>query len=326
MAEHSESNAVHRDFSSLFDQSDAPASGMPSSGGLDGMGTRLSREVWRQRQAVHEARVAPWIEPRLARQSCHQRHPVEDFLFEYYPYRPAQLRRWHPGAGVILEAGEEFLNLTGYHRVQGGVAVGQVPEKRRAFVEWLAAMLESTDARPAFFACHGLHEWAMVYRSSRVRHESLPLRLAPQETDAVVESLAVCCSHYDAFRFFTADSKNLNRLQPVREEAREQPGCLHANMDLYKWSFKLSPWCPSDWVADAFELARQIRELDMRASPYDLSSLGLDPVKIETPEGRRDYEMHQTAFAARARPIRRRLLALCRALMSGFSQSQANGR
>ena len=29
--------------------------------------------------------------------------------------------------------------------------------------------------------------------------------------------------------------------------------------------------CPSELVADCFELARDIRALDMRASPYDLS-------------------------------------------------------
>jgi len=289
------------------------------------MNARLSREEWRLRQAAHAARVDPWIQPRLARQSRHERHAVEDFLFEYYPYRPAQLRRWHPGPGVVLEDAEEFLKFTGYGRVPEGVALRQVSEKRRPFLEWLAGLLESTDARPAFFACHGLHEWAMVYRSPQIRHERLPLRLGRRETDAVLESLSVCCSHYDAFRFFTAEARGFNRLQPVREEPREQPGCLHANMDLYKWSFKLSPWCPSDWVADAFELARRIRELDMRASPYDLSSLGLDPVRIETPEGRQDYEKRQAIFAAEARPIRQRLLALCRELLAGFSTSPAAG-
>ena len=28
-----------------------------------------------------------------------ERHPVDDFLFEYYPNRPSLLRRWHPGLG-----------------------------------------------------------------------------------------------------------------------------------------------------------------------------------------------------------------------------------
>ena len=100
--------------------------------------------------------------------------------------------------------------------------------------------------------------------------------------------------------------------QPTREESPhlEQPGCLHANMDLYKWSFKLAPWTPSDLVADAFELARDIRELDMRASPYDLAAFGYAAVAIETLEGRSEYEKSQRDFAKRARPLRQRLMKL----------------
>jgi hypothetical protein len=86
-------------------------------------------------------------------------------------------------------------------------------------------------------------------------------------------------------------------------------------MDLYKWAFKLAPWCPSDLIADTFELARDIRELDMRASPYDLTSHGYSPVPIETPEGRAQYEKYQREFAERARPLRQRLICLCKALL-----------
>jgi hypothetical protein len=39
-------------------------------------------------------------------------------------------------------------------------------------------------------------------------------------------------------------------------------------------------------VVGRFRLARDVRELDMRASPYDLADLGYPPVRIETPEGR----------------------------------------
>ena len=63
------------------------------------------------------------------------------------------------------------------------------------------------------------------------------------------------------------------------EQALEQPGCLHANMDLYKWAGKLAPFTPGDLLLDCFELARDIRELDMRASPYDLSGLGHAPLE-----------------------------------------------
>jgi hypothetical protein len=88
-------------------------------------------------------------------------------------------------------------------------------------------------------------------------------------------------------------------------------------MDLYKWAFKLAPFAPAELIADCFALARDIREIDMRASPYDFSALGFAPVKIETPEGRAEYERHQRAFAARAEPLRARLLALCVRLSAG---------
>ena len=50
-------------------------------------------------------------------------------------------------------------------------------------------------------------------------------------------------------------------------------------MDLYKWAYKCAPLSPSELVADCFALARDIRALDMRASPYDLADLGYPPVR-----------------------------------------------
>jgi len=279
---------------------------------------------WIPRREAHAARVEPWVRPRLERMSRGERHPVEDFLFEYYPHRPGQLKRWHPGAGVVLlgEEAREYLEIPGYAEISGGVGVGPLAEKRWDFVKWLGGFLEGIEARAGAFGCHGLHEWAMVYRSPEIRHGNWPLRLSAEETAAVVESQPVRCSHYDAFRFFTPEARPLNRLQPTRESTPqlEQPGCLHANMDLYKWAFKLTPWTPSEWVADAFELAREIRELDMRASPYDFSGLGYEPVKIDTAEGRVEYERAQRGFAERARPIRRRLVRLCSELLGEDSE------
>jgi hypothetical protein len=82
-------------------------------------------------------------------------------------------------------------------------------------------------------------------------------------------------------------------------------------MDLYKWAFKLAPFSPAELIADCFELARDIREVDMRASPYDLRALGFAPIAIETSEGRTEYERHQRNFAARGEPLRARLIGLC---------------
>lgn len=280
----------------------------------------LAPAQWRARRAAHEARVEPWIAPRLDRTSRGARHPVDDFLFEYYSFRPGQLRRWSPGLGVILADADEFLEAPHFARVPGGVTVtvAALKPERFAFARWLLDLLAATRDRPAFFGCAGLHEWAMVYRQEEVRHARWPLRLGRDGAAAVVESLPVRCSHYDAFRFFTPAARPLNRLQPTREGALafEQPGCLHANMDLYKWAYKLAPFVASELIADAFALAREIRELDMRASPYDFSALGLTPVAVETAAGRAEYEALQRGFAERAAPLRERLMIAVRAVLA----------
>lgn len=284
--------------------------------------TVLDEPAWRERQRAHEARVDAWITPHRQRAARGEKHPVEDFLFHYYSFRPAWLRRWHPGPGVVLTGGaaREFLRWPEYQESGDGVhlALGSLPEKRRDFLAWLRAFLGATTARPAFFGCFGWHEWAMVHRQSpaEVRHNAHPLRFPPDEIARIVEQGPGCCTHFDAFRFFTAAARPLNRHQPTRETvtALEQRGCLHANMDLYKWAYKLSPYAPAELVADCFALARDIRETDMRASPYDLRHLGYAPIAIETAAGRAEYEQRQRHFSARGEPLRARLLALTETL------------
>jgi hypothetical protein len=159
----------------------------------------------------------------------------------------------------------------------------------------------------------------MVYRQTpdQRRHPDWPLRLGQTGTDEVVESHPLRCSHFDAYRFFTGPAKPLNALSPAPDSrvAMEQPGCLHATMDLYKWAYKLSPAIPSDLTADCFDLAREVRVLDMRAAPYDLSSLGYEPVTIETPEGKAAYIEAQRDFAVRAQILRQRLIDACDGLL-----------
>lgn len=78
---------------------------------------------------------------------------------------------------------------------------------------------------------------------------------------------------------------------------------------VYKWAMKLGPLVPGHLLLDAFELARDIRLLDMRAAPYDLSDFGVVPVPIETPAGKAEYVRQQRGFAERADNIRREILA-----------------
>ena len=292
----------------------------------------LLREAWRARAAAHAERVDVWVQPHLARRRAGIKHPVHDFLFTYYSQRPSALRRWHPGWGVTLADAPEYVGVKGYERMVRCIPTPRAPEtgsdqiglsvssehlaSQLPVVESIHRLLVATAGRTPSLGCFGLHEWAMVHRASSdpgaIRHD-WPFRLGSRETDEVVESHRITCSHFDAFRFFTDTARPLNTLQPGREDrvTFEQPGCLHAGMDLYKHAFRLTPLVPSELVADCFELAWEIRELDMRASPYDFSGLGFEPVPIETPEGKQEYVASQRAFAQRGAVLRARLVAAC---------------
>lgn len=277
----------------------------------------LAAADWREREAAHRRRAERWTLPGRDRRARGVPHPIDDFLFTYYQFSFGKLEAWHPEYGTALEVGGELPEtlVRSPYREEGGVVFQDVTvlsTKERQRLRWIRELLESTHGRAPNFACHGLHEWAMVYRGQEVRHEKVTvLRLPQSEIDALVESRPVVCSHYDAFRFFAVEARPLNRLQPSFEERAgfEQPGCIHANMDLYKWASKAMPWIGSELLLDCFELAVELRDLDMRASPYDLSAWGRQPVRIETPEGRRDYEREQRALAAKAAVLRARLIA-----------------
>ena len=275
----------------------------------------LDEREWRARAAAHLARVSRWTGPHRDRRRRGEPHPVLDFLFTYYPFRPGQLERWLPGPGVALRGADELLAVSGHVRDGDTVRLEPtaLPGRTRDTARFVRDLLSATAARPPRLSCFGLHEWAMVYRTDAPRHAHVPLRLGPAGSDAVLESLPAHCTHYDAFRFFTADARPRNALVPTRAEqiANEQPGCLHATMDLYRWATRLVPVAPSELVAGCFELAVAVRELDMRASPYDLADLGYPPVRIETPAGRAEYARYQADFARRAAPLRTQLIALC---------------
>jgi len=281
----------------------------------------LTQDAWRARAEAHEQRVTAWTEPYLRRRSRREPHPVEDFLWTYYSYRPSALRAWHPGWGTaVTGAVEAFGELRGW-TVDGDRAFidPALVDRRAGQLAEIRDLLVATNARSPMLSCFGLHEWAMVYRQrpEQVRHK-IPLRLGGEATDAVVDANRISCSHYDAYRFFTAEAVGLNARRPTLQTrvANEQPGCLHAGMDVYKWASKLAPFTSAELVADCFELAHDIRELDMRASPYDLTAWGYSPVAIETPAGKAEYAHAQRAFAERSSELRLRVISLCDAVLA----------
>jgi hypothetical protein len=280
----------------------------------------LPRDLWEHRAWLHERRVQSWIAPYLDQKSRQAKHPVYDFLFQYYSFRPAQLARWFPGPNVAIEA-ERIEDLPGspklWERADGGWRLVAFPIARREYLDWAVRFLERIALREPNFCCFGLHEWAMVYRQDSNRHSEVSLRLEQSEIASFVDSQALVCTHFDAFRFFTEPARKRNQTALRRETTIEmdQSGCIHVNMDLYRFCYKIAPWIESELLADAFELARFAREIDMRASPYKLDEIGFDPICVETADGRAEYVRLQRKITERARPIRQRVLAAYRRLM-----------
>lgn len=257
-------------------------------------------------------------------------HPVWDFLFSYYNLRPSRLRVWHPGYRVALAgpAAGAYLNRAGYVMTARGIAVSPARLASRVpTLQFVAQLLRSTADRSPVFGCFGLHEWAMVYRCAAPRHSGVPLRLGREATDRVVESLPLRCSHFDAYRFFTPAAAVRNEIRPTRQTQStwEQPGCLHAAMDLYKWTGKLVPLVDSDLLMDCLDIAAQARELDMRASPYDLTGYGFAPITVEEPAGRAEYVRRQSVLAARAATLRAALLRRCERLLTDAARQPVTG-
>ena len=294
----------------------------------DGL-TRSAEDDWAARAAATAARVDAVHRTAPTPRPAGDAHPVWDFLFTYYSLRPRQLRVLASGLRTALAgpAAAEYLDRAGY------VAV---PPASPSAAEYLSLRGSTPSAsspaccapppsgRPssAASACTS-GRWSTA--PTHVRHNRVPLRLGAAGTDAVVESMPLRCSHFDAFRFSRAAAAPRNHGTPTRDSQAdwEQPGCLHANMDLYKWSYKLGPLAGSELLLDCLDLAADARELDMRASPYDLSGLRLQPIAIEEPAGRAEYVRRQSVVAERAAPLRAALLERCEQLLNAAAGQEA---
>ena len=296
----------------------------------------LPREKWMHLREQHQQRTRELTGAHLERRRHGERHPVWDFMYSYYPTTPGKLSHWHPGAGVALEiGGDADLLASGkknsllphykdhyLHRRGAWVLdLRRHWEDRGTTIAYIHRLLRLTMGRAPQLGCFGLHEWAMVYRDTP-RHPE-PLRLGAEGTNAVVEAGNLVCTHIDAFRFFTPAAAPRNALQPTRDSqpAMEQPGCLHATMDLYKWATKLGPLLPGELWLRTFKLACDVRQLDMEASPYDLRAWGFQPVKIEEPAGRAEYVRRQKALAERGQALRAEILGMLESAYPHLAES-----
>lgn len=267
-------------------------------------------------------------------------NPVVNFLHEYYHIRGGKgcrrLARFSPalpaaGGGTLLEGATAadfesgVLQSRGAQLVPGGVLYDAAAHHRGATAAnatgflWYSTVLRRTTAAEPHLSCYGMHEWAMQYHpegappppSSAFQHH-LPLRVSRATINAAVERRGISCTHVDALRFFAPAAAPLNlhgaTLRREQQAELEQPGCVHAHMDLLRSALRLSPWLPCELVGDCLEVSLAARTLDVAASPYDARAFGVLPVAVETAEGRRRYRREQQALAERAAPVRARLL------------------
>ena len=195
----------------------------------------------------------------------------------------------------------------------------QDPEKAATPFIWYRNVVRQTlKAEPVLY-CHGMHEWAMQYwpegappPPSAKYQQHLPLRVSREVVNAAVERRGISCTHVDALRYFAPAAGPLNHHGHILERQKqlelEQPACVHAQMDLLKMALKLDPYCDPLLLQDILEIALAARTLDVAASPYDATAYGVDPIPVETAEGRAEYRQRQSALMVRTEPTRRALL------------------
>lgn len=285
-------------------------------------------EIWTARAQEHEAAISPLTDAFVKRRSMQLKHPVHDFLFTYYSFSPLKLKQWVPSIteGLIVSdqmddypwlKTEKFcLTTLSENNQLLSLNRERIPQATCNLAKFVAVLCRNILQKAPHLNCYGLHEWAMVYKLSEkeLRHKDYDLRIPQEALIHFVENQKICCTHYDAYRFFTKEASPLNCLTPTLDSRihMEQAGCLHANMDLYKWGSKLWPWIGSDFIRKAFFLALEARELDMKASPYDLTREGYPPICIETKEGRKQYQKEQKLLMMRATSLRHELLEFCK--------------
>jgi len=296
-----------------------------------------TRSVWLAEAENHVRRMNDLLYPSLdfsihdigdkaglkARMHAVREHPVFNFLHTYYRYSAEDLKMFSPGIDHPGLSFSDDSDLAKVHRRYRVISPSQtvkfeIPaplaaDGRFGWIKLSRArdILRATSTRSPFIGCFGLHEWAMVYKNNEQKQPLLKMRVSETTINEMVES-GVKCTHFDAFRFFHVDALSLNSAELSREtqEDFEQPGCIHATMDLFRYAYSIYPLASSELLRQSLELAIMARKIDMRASPYDVSHINFlgRPIAIETPEGRTQYAHEQLQLHEKAAPIRKRLL------------------
>jgi hypothetical protein len=300
--------------------------------------------VWNQAARNHLNRINDLLYPKIESKSLKFRshavsnHPIYNFLHSYYSYSTEEIKTYSPGMGYALSNTADFADSNRHHLIHKAMikipdcnsyiakpsfAIKPVKRYGEEAVTRIRDILEATVNKPPHFSCFGLHEWAMLYRGKRLdendpstRHQpQLRLRVSQQVIDDTVGKNQIVCTHFDAWRFFDPAAQPLNVFHPMSRKEQvnyEQPGCIHATMDLFEYAYQLYPFVSSDMLAECLSIALIARKIDMRASPYDVSSFDgcEEPLYVETNEGKLAYIKEQQQLYKLSFPARQELLSI----------------
>ena len=286
-----------------------------------GTPTVLTAAEWRPLQAAHQARVdaltsGPPGQGRRADPAPGRGLPVHLLLVAagaapaLVPGRRGRAGRCRGPAWTGDSTGDcrppAADRSGGAPPVDGGplvtVDLATFRQARGSQLAFTARLLGATAAAPGQFGCFGLHEWAMVFRQDDGRvvtrtGRSGWARPAPTRSCGSTRSGAPTTTRSGSSPRRPGRS---TPLQPDRDSQvqMEQPGCLHASMDVYKWAYKLIPMVPSSSAAGRLRAG----QVDPRAGH---ARVAVRPdrariptrVRIETPTGKAEYVAAQREFA-----------------------------
>ena len=232
---------------------------------------------------------------------------------------PAQLRRWHPGAGVgARRSGRLAARRLALLRRRRG----RRRRRRRGLLaargdtlRFVRELLVAHGRRGRHgFGCFGLHEWAMVYRldPADVRHAGWPLRLGAAGTDAVVEAHQIALLALRRLPLLHPRRRAAQRAarRPVRASRRSSsraactPGWTSTS-----GRYKLGPAGPERAGRGLLRAGpRHPRRSTCGPRPTTCASSATSRCASRPPRARPQYAAAQRGFSARGQALRARLV------------------